>query len=280
MKERPQSTTGFEHDRPYMKLDIWNAGDIERLFGHDPATYPNQDLFQHYPTVQFNPPVRTDIEGAIDSNLNIHVIPHQKAVQTSRPGFENAPFPLGSYNSTHKVAEDTSNVEGIKFAKDNGLPTIEETEVCYGKADTKAYTSRPGFENFPTGLQNAKNALAISKLTSNKEALDHAEVYGVPVKEGYQVIEGSCESPKETLKPSPGPQKPATDECDPNGADGTLCDTEKREDGAAAAVDKLLGTQSTPPKSVDDLAAEATALEEALKASGVTDATDAENQEG
>lgn len=267
MKERPLSTTGFEHDRPYMKLDIWNAGEIEKLFGHDPATYPNQDLVQHYPTVQFNPPVRSNVTAAIDSNLNIHVIPHQKAPHTVRPGFENKPFPLSSYESTLKVSKDTSNAEGIAFATENNLPTVDKTEVCYGDAETKAATSRPGFENFPFPVTDGKAKLAISKLTSNKEALGHAEVYGIPVKDGYKVIEGSCESPK----PTPTSPKPTKVECDPNGADGTLCDTETREDGAAAAVDTLLGAQvSSSPKSVDDLAAEAAALEEALNASSGT----------
>ena len=63
---------GLRHDLPYMKADIWVDGEIERTFGHDPATYPNQDQFQHYPTIQFSPEVIPEIE-AMDNHQNIHV---------------------------------------------------------------------------------------------------------------------------------------------------------------------------------------------------------------
>lgn len=55
MKQRKQAE--FERERPYMKDDIWEPCEIEKTFGHDPATYPNIDLKQHYAEVQFKPGV-------------------------------------------------------------------------------------------------------------------------------------------------------------------------------------------------------------------------------
>lgn len=243
MKERPVSPTGLEHDRPYMKLDIWNPGDIERKFGHDPATYPNQDIYQHYPTTQFNPGVRVDLDAAIDSNLNIHVMPHQKAIHTLRPGFQNAPSGLHSYESLLKVDENSSNEEGIIAAKAYGAK-VEKGEVCYAKADTKARTVRPGYQNIAVDVVDGKAHLAVSETTSNKEGLDHAKVNEIPVKGGYEVIAGSCKAPEKPA-PTTKPKPAKNEECDPNNTDGTLCDTENKQDAAAAAVDKLLGNTGT-----------------------------------
>lgn len=125
MKERPLSPTGFEHDRPYMKLDIWEPGEIEKKWGHDPATYPNQDLLPHYATVQFNPGLQNAPETSMDSNLNVHIMPHQPSAQTSRPGYQNAPSGLHSYGSTLKVTTNSNEV-GLKYAEVNNLPTEED----------------------------------------------------------------------------------------------------------------------------------------------------------
>ena len=122
MKERAKSTTGFEHDRPYMKLDIWCPGEIEKKWGHDPATYPDQDLLQHYPTIQFNPSIAKDgiPEYSIDSNLNVHTELHQSGFQTSRPGFMNKPSGThDDFESVHAVDQESANAEGLEYAKAN-----------------------------------------------------------------------------------------------------------------------------------------------------------------
>lgn len=51
--ERALAASGFERERAYMKQDIWNPGGIAHTFGHDPATYPNIDNYQHYDVIQF-----------------------------------------------------------------------------------------------------------------------------------------------------------------------------------------------------------------------------------
>lgn len=94
MKERPIGPNGFlNSERPYMKLDIWEPCEIEKKWGHDPATYPNQDLLQHYPEIQFNPGIKCN-PAALDSNLNVITVTNQKGAHTVRPGFQNAPVDL------------------------------------------------------------------------------------------------------------------------------------------------------------------------------------------
>ena len=74
----------FAHDLPYMKADIWAEGkaeekdekaneEIYRVFGHDPATYPNQDNPQHFANVQFG--------GKVDNN-KLHVMQDSEASRT------------------------------------------------------------------------------------------------------------------------------------------------------------------------------------------------------
>lgn len=265
MKERAPSTTGFEHDRPYMKLDIWEPGEIENLFGHDPATYPNQDLLQHYPTIQFNPGVDTSNAAAIDSNLNVHSMPSQKAAQTSRPGFQNIPSDLHSFNSTLPVSKANSNDEGNKYAEVNSLPVIEKVEDKLADPATKAVTVKPGFQNVATDVVDGPAKLPVSKAHSSTEGVAHAEDNKIPVRDGYKPLDGATQPTTTTPKPTTDTAKPT--ECDPNGADGTLCDTEARGDSAAAAVDTLLKTEKEKAQTTEDLAREAAALEEALKKS-------------
>lgn len=72
MKVREQKE--FTRDMAYMKLDIWEDGEIEKTFGHDPATYPNQDNPQHYPHVQF--------AGNPASNNKNHVLQDSESDRT------------------------------------------------------------------------------------------------------------------------------------------------------------------------------------------------------
>lgn len=261
MKERAPSPTGFEHDRPYMKLDIWEPGEIEKKWGHDPATYPNQDLLQHYPTIQFNPGVDTSNPAAIDSNLNVHVMPHQPAVQTSRPGFQNVPSGLHSYESTLKVAKDTSNPEGIQHAEANKLPTADTTDNKLADPATKGVTARPGFQNVAVDVIDGPTKLAVAKNTSSPEGIQHAEDNQIPLVDGYAEIGGSKPQPVEP--PTQGGDKlPAG--CG-DGFDGTTCEADEIEDAAAQAVDDLLKETSEKQKTTEELAREAAALEEALK---------------
>lgn len=65
----------FSRDMAYMKDDIWEDGEILKTFGHDPATYPNQDNPQHYPTVQF--------AGNPETNNKNHVLQDAEAKRTA-----------------------------------------------------------------------------------------------------------------------------------------------------------------------------------------------------
>lgn len=138
-------------------------------------------------------------------------------------------------------------------------------KVEFACPTSKAATIRPGFQNAPSGLHSYGSTLPVSEKDSNAEGLAHAKVYGLPTKPGYEEKCGSQPTPKPTKECPPDVDCPQESECDPNTADGTLCDTEKREDSAAAAVDRLLKADETDTKEVEDLAREAAALEEALK---------------
>ena len=271
MKERPIGPNGFlNSERPYMKLDIWEPCEIEKKWGHDPATYPNQDLLQHYPEIQFNPGVKCN-PAALDSNLNIITVPNQKGAHTVRPGFQNVPVELVNAKNALPTITSTSNVEGVAHSVANTVPMVDEIEDKHGDPATKAYTVRPGFQNTPVELVDPEAKLPVSTITSNEVGIAHAEANGVPTREGTKAIGGSGTpaNPEVPVKPKPvDPCKPANP-CKPKEPcvefGGTICEADKVEEAVEAAVDCLMGVPATDDtKTAEELAKEAATLEEAI----------------
>ena len=279
MKERPIGPNGFlNSERPYMKLDIWEPCEIEKKWGHDPATYPNQDLLQHYPEIQFNPGVKCN-PAALDSNLNVITVPNQKGAHTVRPGFQNVPVELVNGKNALPTITSTSNVEGVAHSVANTVPMVDEVEDKHGDPKTKAYTVRPGFQNTPVELVDPEAKLPVSTITSNEVGIAHAEVSGVPTREGTKALGGSgdADEPETPVVPEPvDPCEPKpADPCEPKEPcvefDGTICEADKVEEAVEAAVDGMLKGPANvdEAKSAEELAKEAAALEEAIaKAQG------------
>ena len=191
IRNKSLPSSGLRHDLPYMKLDIWAPGEIERTFGHDTITFPNPDQLQHYATSGFSPAVVPTIE-AMDSSMSIHVMPRQKAVQTSRPGFMNAPTEL-RHNDFLVVNTAESNEQGIEQAIRENISLVAAAENINSDPDTHAAIIRPGFMNAPTDFPHKDGALAISTKDSNQEGITHAIDNGITIKPGAQLINAEPE---------------------------------------------------------------------------------------
>lgn len=156
----------FERDLPYMKADIWAEGkaedrdskaneEIYRVFAHDPATYPNQDNAQHYPTVQF--------AGNASNNTN-HVLQDRQASRTEinnalRNVVENAKGSFardGDYSrealwdkveiakegvqrTTRGLRQDLSEIQSRDGGKEFGKPAKFEFESNTGYLQTDIF---------------------------------------------------------------------------------------------------------------------------------------------
>lgn len=177
---------GFRHSRGHMKTQIWSPGSIERVFGHDEHTYPNQDQLQHYAEIQFNPPVVPDLE-AMDTSLHTHVLPHQPERQTSRPGFQNAPATL-PHSDFLVVGVESSNEVGIASACAIELPIMAAIDNENADPLTTTATVRPGFQNPPHNLRDPDVAQAVSVKDSNEVGILHAIVNDIELKPGYQAL--------------------------------------------------------------------------------------------
>lgn len=280
MKERAPSTTGFEHDRPYMKLDIWEPCEIEKKWGHDPATYPNQDLIQHYPTVQFG--------GVVECDPSAGSAPSGELGNPAVTGVK--------YNVTEKGANAASstsaqahgntgiNTVGTIAAKDalvaeKGQYPAPADLIADGKAGTEnqtAGTAKPGTTDI---VAPAKNGSASHGQSGTPNGTAEDAIAANP--EGYG--NGKPTTPTETEKPeepevpakpvepteTEEPAKPAkpTEECPPGQTfDGTACQADEIEKAAAEAVENLLNANVNKDAvaSAEDLAKEAAAIEEAL----------------
>lgn len=287
MKQRAPSTTGFEHDRPYMKLDIWEPCEIEKKWGHDPATYPNQDLIQHYPTVQFGGVVECD-----------------PAAGSATQGELGNPAVTGvKYNVTEKGAEAASSTSaqahgntginnvGTLSAKDalvaeNGTYPTPADLINAGAAGTPnqtAGTAKPGVTDITAPAKAGSAAHGQSGKTTGtvEDAIAaNPEGYGSakpttpvnptePTKPAEPV---TPEKPAQPVEPAKPTEPTEGTEC-PAGKtfNGTTCEADKIEEAAAGAVEALLAgatgaVDKTALASAEDLAKEAAALEEALAA--------------
>lgn len=282
MKQRAPSTTGFEHDRPYMKLDIWEPCEIEKKWGHDPATYPNQDLIQHYPTVQFGGVVECD-----------------PAAGSATEGELGNPAVTGvEYNVTEKGANAASstsaqahgntgiNTVGTLAAKDalvaeNGTYPAPADLINAGAAGTPnqtAGTAKPGVADITAPAKAGSAAHGQSGKTTGtvEDAIAaNPEGYGsakpttpaqpekptTPAEGEKPAEQAQPEKPVEPTEPTEGTECPAGQTFN-----GTTCEADKIEEAAANAVESLLAgaVDKTALASAEDLAKEAAALEEAL----------------
>lgn len=286
MKQRAPSTTGFEHDRPYMKLDIWEPCEIEKKWGHDPATYPNQDLIQHYPTVQFGGVVECDpaAGSATQGELGNPVVTGVKYNVTEKGANAASSTSAQAHGNTGINTVGTLAAKDALVSENGTYPTPAEL-IDAGAAGTPnqtAGTAKPGVEDITAPAKNGSAAHGQSGTTTGtvEDAIAaNPPGYGEtkpttpvtpaePAEPENPVTPVTPETPAEPVNPVE-PAQPEEVEC-PVGQtfNGTTCEADKIEEAAAGAVEALLAgnVDKTAVASAEDLAKEAAALEEALAA--------------
>lgn len=225
----------FARDLPYMKADIWAEGkaeehdesanaEIYHVFGHDIATYPNQDNPQHFANVQF--------AGKVDNN-KLHVMQDHEASRTAinhalRAVKENAEGRFARDGEYSRTALWTPEVEkqGVErtargLRQDGAEIQSREGSRTYGKV------SRVEFEHDAGYLK--------SEIFGEKEAKAEPQ----PEPEAPKLVEP---------KPEPQPQPEAPKPCpEGNCEEGTLGNALSRADEAAAAIDKIIEPVNPAP---------------------------------
>lgn len=225
----------FARDLPYMKADIWAEGkaeerdefanaEIYHVFGHDVATYPNQDNPQHFANVQF--------AGKVDNN-KLHVMQDHEASRTAinhalRAVKENAEGRFARDGEYSRTALWTPEVEkqGVErtargLRQDGAEILSREGSRTYGK------TSRVEFEHDAGYFKT--------------------EIFGEKEVKAEPQPEPEAPKPVEP-KPEPQPQPEAPKPC-PEGKceEGTLGNALSRADEAAAAIDKIIEPVNPAP---------------------------------
>ena len=218
----------FARDLPYMKADIWAEGkaeehdesanaEIYHVFGHDVATYPNQDNPQHFANVQF--------AGKVDNN-KLHVMQDHEASRTAinhalRAVKENAEGRFARDGEYSRTALWTPEVEkqGVErtargLRQDGAEILSREGSRVYGKVSRVEFEHDAGY--FKTEIFGEKEVKAEPQ----------------PQPEAPKPVEP---------KPEPQPQPEAPKPC-PEGKceEGTLGNALSRADEAAAAIDKII----------------------------------------
>lgn len=225
----------FAHDLPYMKADIWAEGkaeekdekaneEIYRVFGHDPATYPNQDNPQHFANVQFG--------GKVDNN-KLHVMQDSEASRTE-------------INTALRAVKE--NAEG-RFARDG-----EYSRVALWKPEVE----KQGVERTVRGLRQDGEEIQSREGSREYGKVSRVEFEhdaGYLKSEIFKEAEEKKEEPKPEPEPQPEPQpepkpepqpepkpepKPEPEcpegKCEP----GTLGNALEKADKAAEAIDKAI----------------------------------------
>lgn len=228
----------FARDLPYMKADIWAEGkaeehdesanaEIYHVFGHDVATYPNQDNPQHFANVQF--------AGKVDNN-KLHVMQDHEASRTAinhalRAVKENAEGRFARDGEYSRTALWTPEVEkqGVErtargLRQDGAEIQSREGSRVYGK------TSRVEFEHAAGYLK--------SEIFGEKEVKAEPQ----PEPEAPKPVEPKPVDPKP--EPAPVEPKPCPEgKCE----EGTLGNALSRADEAAAAIDKIIEPVNPAP---------------------------------
>lgn len=215
----------FARDLPYMKADIWAEGkaeehdesanaEIYHVFGHDVATYPNQDNPQHFANVQF--------AGKVDNN-KLHVMQDHEASRTA---------------INHALRAVKENAEG-RFARDGEYsrtalwtPEVEKQ----GVERTARGLRQDGVEIL--SREGSRTYGKVSRVEFEHDAgYFKTEIFG-------EEAEPQPEAPKPVEpKPEPQPQpEPEAPKPCPEGKceEGTLGNALSRADEAAAAIDKII----------------------------------------
>lgn len=215
----------FARDLPYMKADIWAEGkaeehdesanaEIYHVFGHDVATYPNQDNPQHFANVQF--------AGKVDNN-KLHVMQDHEASRTA-------------INYALRAVKE--NAEG-RFARDGEYsrtalwtPEVEKQGV--------ERTAR-GLRQDGTEILSREGSRTYGKVS--RVEFEHDAGYFKTEIFGEKEVKAEPEAPKPVEpKPQPQPEPEAPKPNCPEGKceEGTLGNALSRADEAAAAIDKII----------------------------------------
>ena len=236
----------FERDLPYMKADIWAEGkaedrdskaneEIYRVFAHDPATYPNQDNAQHYPTVQF--------AGKVSNNTN-HVLQDRQASRTE---------------INHALRNVVENEKGL-FARDGDY----SREALWNKVEV----AKEGVQRTARGLRQDLGEIqsrdggkefgkpAKFEFESNTGYLQ-TDIFGEP---NPQPEPQKPEEPKKPEPPKPAEPEPKKPECPENQCEpGTLGHALANADSAEKQVDKAIApvAPAEPVVPVTETSAEA-----------------------
>lgn len=216
----------FARELPYMKADIWAEGkaeehdesanaEIYHVFGHDVATYPNQDNPQHFANVQF--------AGKVDNN-KLHVMQDHEASRTA---------------INHALRAVKENAEG-RFARDG-----EYSRTALWTPEVE----KQGVERTARGLRQ-DGAEILSREGSrtygkvSRVEFEHDAGYFKTEIFGEKEVKAEPEAPKPVEpKPEPQPQpEPEAPKPCPEGKceEGTLGNALSRADEAAAAIDKII----------------------------------------
>ena len=206
----------FERDLPYTKDQIWNEGKVEehdekanaeiyRVFGHDVATYPNQDNPQHFANVQFAGDV---------SNNKLHVMQDHQASRTS---------------INHALRAVTETQEG-RFARDG-----EYSRAALWTPEVE----KQGVERTARGLRQDLDQF-LSRDNHNEHGVEFEHQAGYLKSDIFghkEPAEPKKEEPAkpETPKAEPKKEEPCTN-CEP----GTLGNALASAEAAAGKLDKVI----------------------------------------
>ena len=259
----------FAHDLPYMKADIWAEGkaeekdekaneEIYRVFGHDPATYPNQDNPQHFANVQFG--------GKVDNN-KLHVMQDSEASRTEI----NIALRAVKENAEGRFARDGEYSRSALWKPEVEKQGVERT-VRGLRQDGEEIQSREGSRKYGeksrVEFEHDAGYLKTEIFTEKKE-----EKKEEPQPEPQP-------QPQPEPQPQPQPQPCPEGKCEP----GTLGNALDKADKAAEAIDKVIEpvqpkAEETPAAPVVEAGTPNTAEDHLDDAPATTGAISTENKE-
>lgn len=234
----------FAHDLPYMKADIWAEGkaeekdekaneEIYRVFGHDPATYPNQDNPQHFANVQFG--------GKVDNN-KLHVMQDSEASRTEI----NTALRAVKENAEGRFARDGEYSRSALWKPEVEKQGVERT-VRGLRQDGEEIQSREGSRKYgeKSRVEFEHDAGYLkSEIFKAEEKKEEPKPQPEPQPEPRPEPQPQ---PQPEPQPEPKPEPCPEGKCEP----GTLGNALDKADKAAEAIDKVIepvqpATPATP----------------------------------
>lgn len=227
----------FAHDLPYMKADIWAEGKVEekdekaneeiyRVFGHDPATYPNQDNPQHFANVQFG--------GKVDNN-KLHVMQDSEASRTEI----NTALRAVKENAEGRFARDGEYSRSALWKPEVEKQGVERT-VRGLRQDGEEIQSREGSRKYgeKSRVEFEHDAGYLkSEIFTEKKEEPKPEPQPQPEPQPEPKPEPKPEpQPQPEPQPEPKPEPCPEGKCEP----GTLGNALDKADKAAEAIDKVI----------------------------------------